>query len=38
MSAAKAVSNAVAMRREPSAAALRGLGIDPETFRTIRFG
>ncbi|HEV8390739.1 MAG TPA: hypothetical protein VGQ35_12900 [Dongiaceae bacterium] len=37
ISAAKAVSNAVAMRHAPSAAALKTLGIDPETFRAIRY-
>lgn len=36
-SAAQAVSAAVESQRQPSAAALRILGIDPEQFRTIRF-
>jgi hypothetical protein len=35
--AARAVSIAVAARRQPSAQALRLLGIDPDQFRTIRF-
>jgi hypothetical protein len=35
--AAQAVSAAVAARRQPSEAALRMLGIDPATFRTIHF-
>ena len=37
LGAAKAVSNAVAMRRMPSTAALITLGIDPELFRAIRY-
>ena len=37
LGAAKTVSNAVAMRRMPSNAALITLGIDPELFRTIRY-
>jgi hypothetical protein len=37
VSAAKAVSAAVASHRQPSAAALKVLGIDPDQFRTIRF-
>ena len=35
--AARAVSAAVAAHRQPSAQALRTLGIDPDQFRTIRF-
>jgi hypothetical protein len=35
--AAQAVSAAVASCRQPSAASLKILGIDPEQFRTIRF-
>lgn len=35
--AARTVSAAVASQRQPSATALRILGIDPEQFRTIRF-
>lgn len=35
--AARAVSLAVAARRQPSAQALKRLGIDPDQFRTIRF-
>lgn len=35
--AAQAVSAAVAARRQPSAHALKLLGIDPAQFRTIRF-
>lgn len=35
--AANAVSAAVAAHRDPSAAALKTLGIDPEQFRTIRY-
>jgi hypothetical protein len=34
--AARAVSVAVAARRQPSAQALKLLGIDPDQFRTIR--
>jgi hypothetical protein len=34
--AARAVSAAVAAHRQPSAQALRILGIDPDQFRTIR--
>ncbi|WP_162917622.1 hypothetical protein [Dongia deserti] len=36
-SAARAVAAAVEAHRQPSAAALKILGIDPEQFRTIRF-
>jgi hypothetical protein len=36
LSAAQTVTAAVAVRRTPSAAALRRLGIDPETYRRIR--
>jgi hypothetical protein len=36
-SAAQAVSAAVEAHRQPSAASLKILGIDPEQFRTIRF-
>jgi hypothetical protein len=35
--AAQAVSAAVEAQRQPSAGALRILGIDPDQFRTIRF-
>lgn len=36
-SAAQAVSAAVEAQRQPSARALKILGIDPDQFRTIRF-
>jgi hypothetical protein len=35
--AARAVSAAVAAHQQPSAQALKILGIDPDQFRTIRF-
>jgi uncharacterized protein YpuA (DUF1002 family) len=35
--AAQAVSAAVSAQRQPSAQALKTLGIDPDQFRTIRF-
>ena len=35
--AARTVSAAVAAHRQPSAQALKSLGIDPDQFRTIRF-
>lgn len=37
LSAAQAAAAAVESQRQPSADALRTLGIDPEQFRTIRF-
>jgi hypothetical protein len=36
LTAAQAVSAAIVVRRQPSIAALRTLGIDPEAYRSIR--